>query len=183
MKKKKFTLKTKTDIKVFLLFLLEYINYPIERTTLINIIADNAEELTIDYDECLGELTDTEHVWFDEVDGETYYMISDTGRMVATELFDSLDKEFREKSLKIAIKHLSLSSRGAVSKVTVTELQNGRFKVNLKITESIGDLLDTSIVVSSRSEAERIRKNFEERPDSVYRGMLLSATGRIEYIC
>jgi hypothetical protein len=60
MKKKKFTLKTKTDIKVFLLFLLEYINYPIDKTTLLNIVVDNTEELTIDYDECLGELSDTD---------------------------------------------------------------------------------------------------------------------------
>lgn len=182
MKKKKFTLKTKTDIKVFLLFLLEYINYPIDKTTLLNIVVDNTEELTIDYDECLGELSDTEHIWYDDVDGETYYMISETGRMVAGELFDTLDKEFREKSLKIAIKYLSLARRGAVSRVSVNELPGGRFKVNLKITEDIGELLDTSIVVSSRAEAERIRKNFEERPDSVYRGILLSATGRIEYI-
>lgn len=182
MKKKKFTLKTKTDIKVFLLFLLEYINYPIDKTTLLNIVVDNTEELTIDYDECLGELSDTEHIWYDDVDGETYYMISETGRMVAGELFDTLDKEFREKSLKIAIKYLSLARRGAVSRVSVNELPGGRFKVNLKITEDIGELLDASIVVSSRAEAERIRKNFEERPDSVYRGILLSATGRIEYI-
>lgn len=183
MKKKKFALQTKTDIKVFLLFLLEYISYPIDKTTLINIIAENSVELTIDYDECLGELSDTGHVWFDDVDNEVYYMISDTGRMVANELFDSLDKEFREKSLKIAIKYLSLASRGAVSRAFITEMPSGRFKVTLQITEEVGELLDTSVVVSSRSEAERIKKNFEERPDSVYRGILLSATGRIEYIC
>ena len=182
MKKKKFTLRTKTDIKVFLLFLLEYISYPVDRTTLINIVSDNTEEITIDYDECLAELSDTGHVWFDSVDGESYYMISDTGRMVANELFDSLDKEFREKSLKIAIKYLSLARRGATSRAFITELPSGRFKVTLQITDDVGDLLDTSIVVSARSEAEKIKNNFEVRPDSVYRAILLSATGRIEYI-
>ena len=178
----KFGLNTITDLKVFLLFLLDNIRYPVSYTTIMEIILENTDELSLDYDQCLAELSESGHLYSDDVDGETYYMISDSGRMVANELFDSLDKEFREKSLKIAIKHLSLSGRGAVSKVSITELPSGRFKVNLKITEDIGELLDTSIVVSSRSEAERIRKNFEERPDSIYRGMLLAATGRIEYI-
>ena len=113
MKKKKFTLKTFTDIKVFMLFLLEYIRYPIDRTTLIDIVSENTEEFIIDYDGCLAELCDEGHLWFDELDGERYYMISDSGRMVANELFDSLDKEFREKSLKCATKHLSLTVTGA----------------------------------------------------------------------
>ena len=116
MKKKKFTLRTVTDIKVFLLFLLEYIRYPVDRTTLINIVSENTDEIIIDYDGCLGELTDSGHVWFDEVDGESYYMISDSGRMVARELFDTLDEDFREKSLKCATKHLSLAKSGATTK-------------------------------------------------------------------
>ena len=30
--------------------------------------------------------------------------------------------------------------------------------------------------------AEQIKKNFEAKPDGVYRGVLFSATGRIEYL-
>ena len=54
MKKKRFTLKTFTDIKVFMLFLLEYIRYPIDRTTLIDIVSENTDEFIIDYDGCLA---------------------------------------------------------------------------------------------------------------------------------
>ena len=179
---KKFALRTSTDTKVFLLFLLDYIRYPIDRTTLINIVSENTEELTINYDECLGELSDSGHIWADDVDGESYYMISDTGRMVSSELFDSLDKEFRERSLKCAIKHMSLSKSGASIKSLITETPDGRFKVTMQITDPMGEVLDASIVVSSASEAEKIKNNFEARPNSVYRGILFSATGRLEYI-
>ena len=50
MKKKRFALKSTTDLKVFLLFLLEQIRYPIDRTTLIRIISENTEEIVVDYD-------------------------------------------------------------------------------------------------------------------------------------
>lgn len=182
MKKKKFTLKTFTDIKVFMLFLLEYIRYPIDRTTLIDIVSENTEEFIIDYDGCLAELCDEGHLWFDELDGERYYMISDSGRMVANELFDSLDKEFREKSLKCATKHLSLSKRGAKIKSSIVEKDGGGYVVNMNLSDADGQIMSASLTVSSKAEADKIRSNFEMRPESVYRGILFSATGRIDYI-
>lgn len=182
MKKKKFALKTGTELKVFLLFLLEQIRYPIDRTTLINIISENTEEIVVDYDASLTELSEDGHVWFDEIDGEKYYMISDTGRMVAAELYDSIDKEFREKSIKCAIKHMSLAKRGAKIESSITEVGVGRFKVEMKISDMTGEIMSTSVVVSSRSEAEKIRETFTARPEAVHRGILFSLTGRLEFI-
>ena len=183
MKKKKFTLRTVTDIKVFLLFLLEHIRYPVDRTTLINIVSENTDEIIIDYDGCLTELADSGHVWEDEdTDGEKYFGITDSGTMVAAELFDSLDPAFREKSLKSAIKHMSLSKRGAKATSTIEAVEGGRFRVTLTLSDQTGALMNTSFVVFARSEAEKIRDNFLQRPEDVYRGILLSSTGRLEYL-
>lgn len=181
-KKKEFKLATMTDIKVFLLFLLDNIGYPIDHTALIGIVAENTDEIIIDYDECLRDLADKEHVLFDEIDGEKYYMISKSGRAVATELYDFLDKDFREKSLKVAIRYMSLTQRGVSVKSSITETKNKRFTVNMRMTDSDGELMNTSITVTTRSEAERIRNNFESRPYSTYRAFLLSLTARPEYL-
>ena len=101
-KQKKFRLRTMTDIKVFILFLLNNIGYPIDHTSVIGMVSENTEELIIDYDECLRSLAEDGHLYSDDYNGETYYMISDTGRMIAAQLYDSIDKEFREKSLRYA---------------------------------------------------------------------------------
>ncbi len=182
MKKKKFTLSSGTDLKVFLLFLLDEIRYPVDRTTLINIISENTEEIVFDYDATLAALADDGHVWFDELDGERYYMISDTGRLVAKELYDSLDKEFREKSLKCAIKYTSLAKRGAKIESSITETETGRYRVEMKLSDSYGEIFTTAVVVSSRAEAEKIRDNFKAKPEAVHRGILFSLTGRLEFI-
>lgn len=182
MKKKKFALRSTTDLKVFLLFLLEQIRYPIDRTTLINIISENTEEIVFDYDASLAELSDLEHIWYDEIDGEKYYMISDSGRMVAGELIDSIDSELREKSVKSAIKYMSLARRGARIESSITETESGKYRVKMKISDDGGELLNTEVTVSSRNEAEKIRSTFTSRPDAVYRGILFSLTGRLEFI-
>lgn len=181
-KPKKFTLKTMTDIKVFILFLLNNIGYPIDHEAVIGMVSENTEEIIIDYDECLKELSDDGHLLYDEYNGEKYYMISDTGRMIASELYDSLDKEFRERSIRYAAKYTSLSKNGSTIKATVTEVDGKRYKVTMQASDSIGEVLFASLTVNSRQEAEKIKSNFESKPDGVYRGILFSATGRLEFL-
>ena len=181
-KKKEFKLKSQTDIKVFLMFLLDNINRPVDFTTITEIIMENVDEVTLDYETSLRELADDGHLLFDEIDGEKYFMISESGRRVASELYDTLDKEFREKSIHYAIKHISLSESGAKIKSFVTETENKRFKVTLEATDSVGEIMSTSITVNSRSEAEMIKKNYDSKPDAVYRRIFFAITGRLEYI-
>lgn len=183
MKKyKEFGLNTVTDLKVFLLFLLDNIRYPIEQTTVMDIIQENIGDISLDFEHCLTELSDSGHLLYDEVDKEKYYMISDKGRAVASELYDSLDKGFRERSLRSAIKHISLLKSGASIKAYVEPTENGRYRVTMQANDGFGELMNVSLTVNSLAEAEQIKKNFESKPDGVYRGVLFSATGRIEYL-
>ena len=180
-KPKEFEIRTNVDIKVFLLFILDNVGYPMEHDTIMDVVADTTE-LSLDYDAALGQLVANKMVCFDEIEDETYYMITDKGRMVASELYDSLDKEFRERSIKCAIKYMSLAKRGARIESSITELGVGRFKVRMQIFDMTGEILDNSVVVSSRAEAEKIRETFTSRPDAVHRGILFSLTGRLEFI-
>lgn len=181
-KNREFALNTITDLKIFLLFLLDNIRYPIDRTTVLNIIEENTKQISLDYAQCLAELSESGHLLFDEVDGEEYYMISDKGRTVASELYDNLDKEFRERSLRSAIKHISLSKSGASIDSRIEKLSTGRYRVTIEANDRYGELIRTSITVNSRAEAEQIKRNYEQKPDGVYRGILFSLTGRIEYL-
>ena len=169
---KKFGLDTTTDLKVFLLFLLDNIRYPVDSDTITSIVAENTDEISLDYQQCLSELVDSDHLLFDEVEGVRYYMISDKGRVVASELYDSLDAGFRERSLRSAIKHVSLSKSGASIRAYIENTEVGRYRVTLEAHDRFGELMQTSLTVNSLAEAEQIKRNFESKPDGVYRGVL-----------
>ena len=181
-KDKDLILKTMTDIKVFLLFLLDRIGGPIDRTTLMDIVEENTDEISLDYGECLRQLAQSEHVWFDEIAGEEYYMVSEKGRMVASELYDSLDPAFRERSLRSAIRHISVGDSAMKVSSSVTETESGKFRVALSLTDRFGEVMSLSVTVQSRSEADAIRSGFESKPDGVYKGVMFSLTGRFDYI-
>ena len=179
---KKNGLNSITDLKVFLLFLLDNIRYPVDSNTIMDIASENTDDLSLDYEQCLAELVDSEHLLYDEIEGTRYYMISDKGREVASELYDNLDAGFRERSLRSAIKHLSLSKSGASIKSYIEKTESGRYRVTLEAFDRYGELMTTTLAVNSLAEAEQIKRNFEGKPDGVYRGVLFSATGKIDYL-
>lgn len=181
-KQSKFKLRTMTDIKIFLLFLLDHIRYPIAYTTLANIIGENVDEITMDYYECLRDLVDAGHLYYDEADGERYYMISETGGRVAAELYDRLDPDFRAMSIKSAAKYISLADRAASISAVVEELPDKRYEVNISTTDSRGKVFSLSIAASSRGSAERMKKSFEANPDGLYKGILFCLTGELGFL-
>lgn len=181
-KKEPYTLKTLTDIKIFLLFILDNIKYPIDDDTLMKIVGENVVDPSLDYDESLADLVEREFVITDEFEGKNYYMISKKGRPVAAELYDMLDDSFRERSIRSAIKHSSLLDKGLRIRTSIEELPSRRFKVTVSMSDQKDELMSTSITVISRREAEKIRDNFEASPEGTYRGFLFAATGRMEYL-
>jgi hypothetical protein len=54
--------------------------------------------------------------------------------------------------------------------------------VTLRATDTVGEVLSASLTVNSREEAEKIKRRFESQPDAVYRGILFSATGILEFL-
>ena len=181
-KKNRFGLDTQTDIKVFLLFLLDRIGNPIDHTSLIDIVSENTREINLDYDQCLDELVKRGHIYYDTDGVERYYMISDSGHEIAAELYDTLDEGFRERSARSAARYISLSSRNASISSYITETENRRFNVTLKASDRYGEILNVTITVASRGEAEAIKNNYDQHCDAVYRGMLFAATGRMELL-
>ena len=184
MKKKKstYTLDTLTDIKIFLLFILDNIRYPVDHDTIMDIVAENVEDPSLDYEESLTDLVDREFVCTDEFEGKNYYMIAKKGKPVAAELYDMLDEGLRERSIRSAIKHASLSDKGLRIKTEIEERPSGRYRVTVRMLDTDDELMSTSFTVVSKREAEKIRDNFEERPEGMYNGFLFAATGRMEYL-
>ncbi len=181
-KKKDLILKTETDIKVFLLFLLDNIGYPLEYNVIMSIVAENTNDISLDYSECLSRLVRSGHLVTDEMDGDTYYSVTEKGRMVAAELYDTLDRGFRERSLRAAMQYISLSDTGGSRKSFIEKTEENRYRVTLIAEDRFGEIMNLSLSVNSREEAQLIVDNFNNKPDGVYRGVLFATTGRMGYL-
>ena len=177
-----FTLSSLTEIKIFLTYILDYVDRPLDYTTLSRIIMDNVENPSLDYEEALNALSDDGYLYFDEIDGEKYYMITEVGRSLASELYDTLSEDIREKSIRVAVRHISFTESGTITKTRIEEADNKRFRVTVEAYSRLGKIMSVSMLVPSRSEAEEIAARYEDKPDAVYRGVMFALTGRLELI-
>ena len=123
------------------------------------------ENVVIYFDcaDCFAELIDMSHVL--EVEkaegGESLYMVTDTGKSIATQLSDTLSPGIKEASYRSAIRHLSFRKRNASIDCYYNDLSNGKYLVHCEIIENGRKVLDINVEVDSKNEADRLENNIQ----------------------
>ena len=110
------------------------------------------------------------------------YVVTSTGRMIARGLSDDLLlAAVREKSYVSAMRHLSLEKRGAVWNHSLEKDGDG-YVFHCSIRDRDGLAFSLDLRADSYSQADRMRMNFEDKPDVVYRGIIAMVTGNVNYL-
>ncbi|MBP3436683.1 MAG: DUF4364 family protein [Clostridia bacterium] len=171
----------KTEMKIFILFLMDELNYPLDYTSLSFIIGESGYVGRFDFTACFSELIEQGHIVSFENKKKTYYTVSDMGHMVATELQSSLLDSIRERSRASALRLLSLHKKGAKCRCQIKRRKDGIYEVHCRIEDKNGVLTDTTVTTSTESEAAQIKAHFKEKPEEVCRGVLAVLTGKVDY--
>ena len=141
-----------------------------------------------DFAECFAEILDMGHIieeFEDDPktgDKKTMYRISPLGSAVVSQLQSGLLRSIRERSLKSALKLLSFKKRGASMKCTTSECEDGKFAFECTITEMNKEILHIRLVDDASSRIERMKKNFDDHPDAIYKGILALLAGEVDYL-
>ena len=115
------------NVKIFVLYLLENINYPLEFMTINDIVMQTDYVMYLDFAEAFHEMVDMHLIDKFEEDGKEYYLITDRGRLVARELKSDLLTSMLDKSLAQALRYLDFKKRKIVTRCTVEKTDDGRY--------------------------------------------------------
>lgn len=178
----KLPLVEKNDIKIFILYLMRNIGYPLDFHSISDIVIQDGIVGYFDFAECFTELVDAGNIATCRIDTDIQYSVSERGMHIAEELGSSLLASIREKSLTSALRHLSFKKRGAALKTMLDELDDGRYRVRCTIREREECILDVSVTVESEVQATRIVENFNRRPEVAFRGVLALLSGDVDYL-
>lgn len=185
-------LREKNEIKIFILFLLDKIGYPLDYNTIGSIVVQDGIVRFFDFADAFYELVDAGHVVRAENDGEQLslheenesnekFRITDTGREVAHVLGENLMVTVREQGTRSALRHLSLQSLGAAVDQNYEPLGDG-YLYHCSIKDKKGDVLAVDLRVDDRRMLDRILQNFADKPEIIYRGILALLSGDVNYI-
>ncbi len=189
-------LRDKNEIKIFILFLLCKIGYPLDYETIGSIVVQDGVVRFFDFADCFFQLLDDGHIaparentaqlpLADNADepeaDEELFTVTDTGRQVAEILGENLMITVREQGIRSALRHLSLKRLGAVVDQQYDTLGDG-FLYHCTIKDKNGTLLGVDLRLEDRRQLEQITKNFADRPEIIYRGILALLSGDVNYI-
>ncbi len=175
-------LKDKHDIKIFILYLLRHIGYPLDFVNINDIVVQDGFVGYFDFVECFAELLETGNIEELKMTEGEMYMITEQGAKVADSLDSRLMNMIKEKSLKSALRFLSFKERGAKLHFDFRPIQGGRFEAICAITERDQEQMSVKLILESSNQLDRIRHNFYDRPETVYKGILAVLTGEVNYL-
>jgi len=176
-------LTDKNDIKVFILFLMRNVEYPLCFNDINDIVVQDGVVNYFDFVECFGELLDTGNV--EEIKSENSdneYIITQQGIEVADNLISNIKLNLREKSLKNAMHLLSFRHQGSELDFTGSERTDGRYDMQCHIKERGEIVMKIDLVLDSKYQFDKMKSNFYEKPEIVYRGLLALLSGDVNYL-
>ena len=175
-------LKDKNDIKIFILYLMRHIGYPLDFANINDIVVQDGVVGYFDFADCFAELLDTGNIVEVKVQGTCLYRITDQGIHVADNLQSNILTAIRERSLKSALRLLSFKKKGSLIKHESEELKNGGYKLTCRIIEEKEEILNLCVFLDNKAQLDKMEYNFDKNPEVVYRGVLALLSGEVNYL-
>ncbi len=176
-------LRDKTDVKIFILYLMRNIGYPLSYHDIDAIVRQDGIVDIISFSECFSELLETENVREERAgDGAFVYAITEQGIHVADNLQSSLLDLIRTTSLQSALRTLSFQKRGCRCTTEEEVCPDGRILLTCTILEREAVLMQVTLKVDNREQADRMKRNFYMRPEVIFRGEMALLSGEMNYL-
>lgn len=170
------------NVKIFVLYLMENINYPMDFVTVNDIVMQTDYVMYLDLAEAFAELTDGGLIERIRVEDEDRYVITEKGRCVARELKSDILPGILDRALAAALRYLNFKERGIVPRCAVERMADGRYSVTCSFTERKVCIFSQTVLVDTEDRALRMQSNFYERPEAIYRGVLALLSGNVNYL-
>ncbi|MBQ9467809.1 MAG: DUF4364 family protein [Clostridia bacterium] len=170
-------LKLQNDVKIFILYLLKNVGKPLYFNDLTEVVLADGYVDYMAFAECLADLSDTGNVLCTATPDGDLYEITEQGVAVAAELESKIAAYIRTQSLKSALRFLSFKERGIRVPVTSTKLDDGRYEMIFEITEKGAPLFSLSMTVDNSYMEQKMRYNFQNDPERIYRAILSVISG------
>lgn len=176
-------LTEKSDIKIFILYLLMQIERPLDYVTLHDICVQDEFVQQFDFVEEFYELLDIKALEMTKGEGgEELVRLTRKGRDTAEMMKDRILPEILDHAVRSALQLISFKARGLTAHSHIEECEGGKYMLTCTIGGTGGAALETKLLLESKRQAERMRINFDERSEFIYRGIMALLSGNMNYL-
>ncbi len=165
-------LREMSDIKIFILFLMDGIGRPLNFIEINDIVIQNGVVRPFDFCVAFPDLLETGHISMKETSAGELYSVTEIGREAAHSLGGKILHTTMDKALQNAILLLNLRKTGSGYRYSIEALPSGKFIFHLYYTENGADTVTLSVVTETAKDAENMEIEFEQHPELFRRALL-----------
>ena len=174
---------SKQNVKIFVLYLMENVGRPLDFVTLNDIVMQTDYVMYLDFAEAFHKMLDDGLIEkVGEVEERATYEITKKGRMVAESLHSDILSSILDRSLAAALRYLDFKTRGIEATCSSARRADGRYDFTCSLTEKGVVIYSTTLVVDSADRVTRLKENFRDRPEVIYRGVHALLAGNMNYL-
>ena len=179
-----FPLGNKQNIKIFVLYLMQNIGYPMDFVTVNDIIMQTDYVAYLDFAETFGKLEEGELIQKvgENHRGEPTYTVTAKGRTVVESYQSDILPSILEESLACALRYLDFSRRGTKATCKITQNPSGGYDITCALTEQNVTLLSITLWADTRARADLMEAQFRRSPENIYRAALALMSGQVNYL-
>ncbi len=177
-------LGSKQTIKVFVLYLMQNVGYPMDYVTINDIVMQTDYVAYLDFAESFSEMEDMGLV---EPAGQTSagdptYVVTAKGATVAESLHGSILPSILEESLACALRHLDFARRGVKATCHTEKNPKGGYDFHCALTERGETLLAITLHTDTADRAALMEAQFRGSPENIYRATVALLSGNVNYL-
>lgn len=166
-------LREKQDIKVLICYILSEIG-EMTKLDLIAVFQEGGLANYFQVGEAFSELIVRKNIEVKDEKEETY-RITESGQLISSQLCESLPLSIRERALDTSKVVVKRRKNEEENKVRIEKTDFG-YSVNCSISGGEFNLLKLDIYAPDIDQAEKIKKNFRQDPEGLYRSVLAILT-------
>lgn len=174
-------LQKKTEIKVYILYVMKNIGYPVEFSKLNDTITADEPVNVFSFTECFAELLDTGNVDAVDVEGTECFVISERGLNVVEHLLYMLIPSVQKIALGAAARLVSFEKRGNTVTVKRTKTEKG-YRLGFAVEDKEERLFSLEVLLENKEQAKQMENNLSKNPEGIYKAMLALLSGQINYL-
>ena len=161
-------IREKIEIKVLILFIMRRLPEPVVLEVLVNLAMCDDGIGYFDVTECIAKLIETGHLRLDD----HKYSLTSKGNRNGEILEKNLPYSVRLKAEDAAAHMRAVINRNNMIKTHRNVCSAGGYKVDLSLSDGIGDILSIELYAANEKRAENLEKGFRDKAEKVYQAIV-----------
>lgn len=173
-------LRSKSDIKLLICYILKSIGTPLDKESIIDILAETGLVNYFEAVEAFDSLLANETIKAQKDNPNLYYP-TETGFLICKNLEDDLSATVKEKTYCAALLLIEQQRKEKENIVSIEKINNG-YNVNCSVADKSVSLFNLNLYAPTEQQAKMIKKYFQKNADIVYKANIAVLTNNKEML-